>query len=61
MTSTLRTFATGSLLALSIALPLQTHARDNGVVTSAGTNTKYTSPSAIGDSAIGGRASTKLT
>jgi uncharacterized protein (DUF302 family) len=32
MTSTLRTLATGSLLALSIALPTQTQARDNGVV-----------------------------
>lgn len=32
MTSTLRSLATGSLLALSIALPLQAQARDSGVV-----------------------------
>ena len=31
MTSTLRTFATGSLLALSIAVPMQANARDDGV------------------------------
>ena len=33
----------------------------SGVVTSEGRNTKYTRPSAIGVSAIGGRASTKFT
>ena len=32
MTSTLRSLATGALLALSIALPLQAQARDSGVV-----------------------------
>ena len=32
MPSTLRTLATGSLLALSIAVPMQAHARDDGVV-----------------------------
>ena len=28
----IRSFATGTLLALSIAVPAQTHARDSGVV-----------------------------
>ena len=32
MTSTLRSFATGTLLALSIAFPMQAQARDNGVL-----------------------------
>jgi uncharacterized protein (DUF302 family) len=32
MTSTLRSFATGTVLALSIALPFQARAADNGVV-----------------------------